>query len=61
MKYHAVSFLFLLAAVIFYTAGFSGTEALRTGVGATLCLAGVVCEMAFWVRRIRRNPTQNAG
>ncbi len=43
MRYRAVSLLLVLAAAIFYAAGFSGTEAVRTGVGATPCLAGTVC------------------
>jgi hypothetical protein len=61
MKYHTVSLLLLLAAVSFYVVGFSGTEAMRTGIGASLCLAGVVCEMAFWMRGIRGTLARSRG
>ncbi len=45
MKYHLISALLLVAAVLLETLGFSG--------GVVLLAAGVGCEIWFWMRVVR--------
>ena len=45
MKYHLISALLLVAAVVLETLGFGG--------GVVLLAAGVGCEMWFWMRLVR--------
>ena len=45
MKYHLISALLLIAAVVLETLGFGG--------GAVLLAAGVGCEIWFWMRVVR--------
>ena len=55
MKHGFVSGLLVLAAIIFYAAGFN-TSTAGTGLGASSCIAGAVCEFSFWIRGIRKKP-----
>jgi Na+/serine symporter len=50
MKYHLIGALWLAAAAALESAGLAG--------GSLLLLAGVACEVSFWVRRSarRRHP-----
>jgi uncharacterized membrane protein len=54
MKYHVVTVGLFIAAIMFYALGLSGTSPVRNGIGATLLVAGVLCESAFWIRSVRR-------
>jgi hypothetical protein len=45
MKYHFISALLLVAAVVLETLGF--------GAGVVLLAAGVGCEIWFWMRVVR--------
>ena len=52
MKYHLITAVLLLIAVVFYVAGLSGA-------GAVAFLAGVAFEAWFWARLvIKRSPAK---
>ena len=53
MRYGLVSALLLLAAAILYGAG-ATTNSLGSALGASLCIAGVLCEVSFWIRGLRK-------
>jgi len=49
MKYHIITALLLVAALLFYVAG-------AAGVGLVAFLVGAACELYFWVRVVIKRP-----
>ena len=49
MKYHMVTALSLVGALLFYMAGYAG-------MGLAAFLIGAACELYFWARVFRISP-----